>query len=67
MSLVAAASILFIFAVLILIFAFSKKSYAIGGWVTIIILITLVLCFINQGNPSQPERVHPAYLIGKYN
>lgn len=67
MSLISFAVILFIFSVLILIYSFSKKSYTVGGWITIIVLMTIVLSLINQGNPNQPQRVHPSYLIAKYN
>jgi phosphoglycerol transferase MdoB-like AlkP superfamily enzyme len=67
MSLITFSVILFIFTILILIYSFSKKSYAVGGWITIILLMVIVLSLMNQGNPNHSERIHPSYLIAKYN
>ena len=66
MSIVQIAVTIFIFTLFFIIFAYSKTNVKIGAWIILMILFTLVLGMTTK-NLSQPEqRIHPAFLLGKY-
>ena len=66
MSLVLVATILCLFAFLIIGFGTFKTDPQIGAWAFITLLLTIALGFTTSSTGFQPPRTHPTYLMAEY-